>query len=163
MSADDALGVIPRVPAVYDEPFADPSQLPTMLLAALARRDVTVSLPGDGGDELFGGYARYLTCEREWRVTRPPRRRTRSALAALLPGRTDSSPHLVATTRAALYLAHVSNSADPLSIVVGAPEPATALTDPSRWADLDEFVPWMMHGSGLLSVAPVLQGPLRAL
>ena len=45
----------------------------------------------------------------------------------------------------ALYLAHVSKCADPLSIVVGASEPATVLTDPSRWADLDEFVPWMMY------------------
>jgi len=78
----EAMDVIPRLPALYDEPFGDSSAIPTFLVAELARRHVTVSLSGDGGDELFGGYTRYARADRLWRLLRHVPRTLRKALAS---------------------------------------------------------------------------------
>jgi asparagine synthase (glutamine-hydrolysing) len=84
----DAYRVIPQIPEIWDEPFADESQIPTFLVAQLARKNVTVALSGDGGDECFGGYARHFmpSCLGTWlRLPHGLRRLATSALQALNP------------------------------------------------------------------------------
>jgi asparagine synthase (glutamine-hydrolysing) len=158
----EALSLIPRLPAIYDEPFADSSQVPTCLVAGMARRHVTVSLSGDGGDELFGGYTRYLWGSAIWRRTSrlAPASRRRLALAMAAAARIAGAaaprqrwPHrlfrlaelLPAEEREPLYHSLVSQWKDPARVVVGAEEPATPLTDPSGFVPFGDFAQRMMY------------------
>ncbi len=86
VSADEAEAAIPKIAALFDEPFADSSQVPTLLVSELARRHVTVSLSGDGGDELFAGYKRYALFEDLNRSLGRLPHAARTALASVLGG-----------------------------------------------------------------------------
>lgn len=153
VSPNDALAVIPKLPTIYDEPFADSSQIPTFLVAEMARRHVTVALSGDAGDELFAGYNRYLLADRIWhRLDGLPLAARRLAakvvlgispatwnrLAQLVPGgrahgnigdKVHKFAHTVlpAHTQAEMYRALVSHWSEPARLVLGAIEPPTLL------------------------------------
>jgi asparagine synthase (glutamine-hydrolysing) len=86
ITAADALALIPALPSMYDEPFADSSQIPTALVSRMARRHVTVALSGDGGDELFGGYVRHVWGPRAWDAQRRVPRALRAAAASAVRG-----------------------------------------------------------------------------
>jgi asparagine synthase (glutamine-hydrolysing) len=95
VTPDKARDVIPRLPRIFDEPFADSSQIPTFLVSQMARRDVTVALSGDGGDEVFGGYTRYQWAEGIWRrlegKPQPMRRSAARMMEAVPPGWYDAA------------------------------------------------------------------------
>jgi len=85
ITGKDGLELVPSLPEVFDEPFADPSQIPTILVSRLARQHVTVALSGDGGDELFCGYGRYSETVRRWNSLSRVPLSIRSALKHFIP------------------------------------------------------------------------------
>jgi len=103
VNAKDALETVPEICRIYDEPFADASQIPTLLVSKIAREEVTVCLSGDGGDELFAGYNRYNWSESIWGKIGPIPLPVRKLLALLLqqpkPEFWDACYKLIATIR----------------------------------------------------------------
>lgn len=169
LSANDALDVIPRLPGMYDEPFADSSQLPTHLVMQLARQHVTVALSGDAGDEFFGGYNRYTLGPALWRKIKhiPPALRAQTArLATRLPsglmatlGIAQSRDKLEKLCRLLsgnvihglddLYAGLVTEWPDAAGMVIGGSIPPNLVDQRERWPRLSEPVPRMMVLDGL--------------
>lgn len=174
VTPEDAMAVIPRLPALYDEPFSDSSQIPTFLVSQLARRHVTVSLSGDGGDELFAGYNRYLLGESVWNkiswmpkgsravaagalTTVSPRAwdRAFTGLKPFLPSRLQHqrpgdrlhklAEILTVPDVEAMYMNIVSHWKQPTRLVPGSSEPRTILTDEKHWANLPGIIQRMMY------------------
>lgn len=173
VSPTEAMAVIPRLPQLYDEPFADPSQIPTFLVSELARRHVTVTLSGDGGDELFGGYTRYFLGREIWRkVGWMPLwlRRIGARIAVGVSPRTwkailHSAPMLFGGVRVSnpdhkvhrlaailkvrdpvqIYRLLVSHWEEPAAMVLGATEPPTPLNEPYSSTGLGDFTEQMMY------------------
>jgi asparagine synthase (glutamine-hydrolysing) len=171
VSPQQSLDVIARLPALYDEPFADSSQIPTFLVAQLAKQHVTVSLSGDAGDELFCGYGRYFKAQRLWNAVRgipaPMRQGMVGILKAPVQGMANSLGRLLKSVskdgswgfsmarrvallsqllgvrdRTDFYMQFVSDWLDPARVVIGGTEPRTAVSDPDF--ELDEFIEQMM-------------------
>ncbi len=129
VTPEEARAVIPRLPAMYDEPFGDSSQIPTFLVASLARQHVTVALSGDGGDELFGGYNRYFLGQRIWNGLAPVpawlRRSVARGIRAVSPetwGSVMGTAQRVLPRRS--RVAHVGDRMHKLANVLGVPSSA---------------------------------------
>jgi len=157
-----AMALVPRLATIYDEPFADSSQIPTYLIAALAREQVKVALSGDGGDELFAGYDRMRFHRRAGRYVQPIPKPLRDVLASRLsavpptawlrladrlapstggrsrrwitPGRVDKLGRLLQEDGAkSVYLSLVSLWQEPNELVREGQEPATVLNSLADW------------------------------
>ena len=169
LTPTDALALIPELPVIWDEPFADSSQIPTLLLSRLTRQHVSVALSGDGGDELFCGYNRYGQGYRlHQQLRRIPnvfRELLISALKATPAHRIDQAFNKLPTKfrypalgdrlhKMAEVLGHAEGSAfyrslvscfqDPSSIVLGGREPSTLLSNLQSWPALADFRELMM-------------------
>jgi len=169
----EAMDVIPMLPALYDEPYADSSQIPTFLVARMARQHVTVSLSGDGGDELFSGYNRYAFADRHWKIINvlpmPLRKLAAKTMLFIPPGVIDNMAkkplalmppryrqrnigdkmHKLADILAlpsidALYQKLISHWDSASEIVIGAEKSATAHDLPFKDLGLDDPVKNMM-------------------
>ncbi|WP_413520999.1 asparagine synthase (glutamine-hydrolyzing) [Psychrobacter glacincola] len=169
----DALSVIPKLSSIYCEPFSDSSQIPTFLVSQLASQHVTVALSGDGGDELFGGYNRYLMAQHVWnknrKLPRPMRRFASGMLTALAPNSWDtvfktfnpiiperlrlSAPgdkaHKLAgvlniDSEQGFYQSLTSHWQQPEQLVIGAKEPSALISDINCWPQTDSFQHAMM-------------------
>jgi asparagine synthase (glutamine-hydrolysing) len=154
LTPEETLNVVSLLPSMYDEPFADSSQIPTFLVSRLARQSVTVSLSGDGGDELFGGYNRYFLTKSIWkslqRLPKPVLLMTAGFIHSIPPNRIDTAyrwmKHLVPHNRRlkavgdkahkfaeflplqspqAIYMQALSHWTAPSEIVLGSSEPKT--------------------------------------
>ena len=165
------MAVITKLPSIYDEPLSDSSQIPTFLISQLARRHVTVSLSGDGGDELFCGYNRYVLGYQVWKKLRKLPLHLRQTLAwicnhapghaldyiqrGVLPKRLRVSKLADRLPKLAEVLAHrdgqffyrelVSHAKNPDQIVLGAKEPDTILSRPGQLPNLPGLRECMMY------------------
>jgi len=170
VSPEDAMAVIPKLATIWDEPFADSSQIPTYLLSAMARSAVKVCLSGDGGDELFYGYDRYPSTYRSWRVLKYiplPVRRLLASLMRKMPGapierllqllpkqlqipqladRLPKLANLVTQKQGALYYQWaMSHWKDPASLVLDSEERLTRFHAQAQLSQLHSLREQMMY------------------
>ena len=174
ITPEQAMDVIPKIPQFYDEPFSDSSQIPTYLVSAMTKEHVTVALSGDAGDEIFGGYNRYLMTQALWnKLDRIPGgirsvaanivtvlspatwERIISTCYPLLPKKfhyknPGDKMHKLAgllslQSPEALYHSLVSHWSEPADIVIGGKEYETILTSPEMWPNTNNIIENMMY------------------
>lgn len=170
LTPQDALDVIPALPRIWDEPFADSSQIPTLLLSRMTRQHVTVALSGDGGDELFCGYNRYGQGYQAHRLLRRMPATSRRMVASVLrslpahaidrwngrlpkklryPAVGDRLNKLGAvldfSDNHEFYRMLTSTNPDPGALVRGGQEAGTILSEPTQWPELADFRETMMY------------------
>jgi asparagine synthase (glutamine-hydrolysing) len=151
VSPDDALDIIPRLPDYYDEPFSDSSQIPTCVVSALTRKHVTVSLSGDGGDEVFGGYTRYLTARSFQRFAGSVPRPVRSWAASLLrAASTDTLDRLAFVLPAHVRPSHAGDRLHKLAEVLDETEDGFYRRLVSQWWRPEQVVPGAREPRGLI-------------
>lgn len=173
VNASEAMAVIPKLPSIYSEPFADSSQIPMFLVSQLARKQVTVGLSGDGGDELFGGYTRHVWATLIWNKVAAAPAFARRAAASLIthypPKSWDSFFRIVqpilptkisqrlpgeklhklarilaSSDLASMYLGLTSHWNDPAALVLGSNGHCGLSGAMSQCADLPDSVQQMM-------------------
>ncbi|GJL80342.1 MAG: asparagine synthetase B [Nitrospinaceae bacterium] len=173
VAPEQAMAVIPRMPTLYDEPFSDSSQIPTFLVSQLAKKHVTVSLSGDGGDELFWGYDRYNVGRKLWKmigwmpaggrkllgqfISSIPESTFDQCLGWLYPAMNKNahfksigrklhsmSRVLETGTSNSLYFRLISHWKEPESLVIGATEPTTVLSNGNPSGKISDFSQKMM-------------------
>jgi asparagine synthase (glutamine-hydrolysing) len=174
VTPQETLAVIPSLPSLYDEPFADASQIPTFLVSQLVRQHVTVCLSGDGGDELFGGYNRHVWARNIWQkmgwIPLPIRRIAGQVLTSRSPQAWDQgfeqfhaflpplfqqplagnklhklAEILTVPNAEAMHLQLVSHWKQPEALTVQGSEFATPLLDRRNWATLPDFTQRLMY------------------
>jgi asparagine synthase (glutamine-hydrolysing) len=167
VTPEETMAVIPRLPTLWDEPFSDPSQVPTFLVSQLARQHVTVSLSGDGGDELFGGYNRYFWGRRIWKnigwmpyslrslmakglISLSPQLFNRGPLHKLkqpqMVDKLQKLAEIVAVdSQEDMYKQLISDWKYPESALLNVKEPLTVVSDKQQWAKLPDLTQWMMY------------------
>jgi len=178
----EAMDVIPRLPEIYDEPFADVSQIPTFLVSQMTRQQVTVALSGDGGDELFGGYNRYVAGSGIWRgigwMPRVLRKCSAAFLTSVSPQAWDAvfsrctpilpplarqrlpgdklhklAGVLEASSPESMYQWLVSHWSDPAAVVLHTDDVETGQVCTGTWTNPREFA-WNMMYYDLVGYLP---------
>ena len=171
VTSKDALSVIPLLSNIYDEPFADSSQIPTYLVSKLTQSHVTVSLSGDGGDEVFGGYNRYIFANNIWDNLKPCpnflRFGIKNILTSISPTKYDNlnkflkllghssinnlgdkiykfAELLNVNNEFDVYLNLVSQWTNTNDLILNSSEPLTTITNFNSWPKLDNYTHWMM-------------------
>lgn len=150
VNSNDALNLVPRLPEIYCEPFADSSQLPTFLVSQMAKQHVTVALSGDGGDELFGGYNPYQFSPNVWDKLKllplPLRKLTTKFISGFpMPEKVEKLLAVFpASDRESFYQILISHWQQPESLVIGSRTLPTLLNTSTSWPKVDSFEHWMM-------------------